>query len=298
MTTGPDHEPAATRGHIRAGHADREHALTVLKAAFVQGRLTKDELESRIAQAFTAKTFADLAMLTADIPAAPGLPAAAVPDTLPSTGPTAPAPASTSARTLGIAARRSGICLLTMVALIEGAVLTGNAFFFVLASFAFMAASGFIGYGIIDARQQRRSSQPPSPPGRKDRGLRDGRPARPGPDPAPPDLRADRTRTELRARRARADLRADSPPIPTAPARSPAPPERPSAATARRAQANQPEASRVTSGRPRRSRPGGGPQPTLVPLNRLDGTVWPLFSALNSSRASVRFHSTESPAFV
>jgi hypothetical protein len=47
---------------------------------------------------------------------------------------------------------------------------------------------------------------------------------------------------------------------------------------------------------PRRDAPGR--QPTLVPLSRLGGTVWPFFSALNSARASVWFHSTESPAFV
>ena len=35
---------AAGRGHLRASHADRERVIGTLKAAFVQGRLTKDEL--------------------------------------------------------------------------------------------------------------------------------------------------------------------------------------------------------------------------------------------------------------
>jgi hypothetical protein len=40
------------------------------------------------------------------------------------------------------------------------------------------------------------------------------------------------------------------------------------------------------------------PQPSLVPPSRLDGTVWPFFRALNSSRALAWFHCTASPAFV
>lgn len=60
---------SADRGRIRASHADREHVLEVLKAAFVQGRLTKDELDMRAGQAFASQTQWELAALTADIPA-------------------------------------------------------------------------------------------------------------------------------------------------------------------------------------------------------------------------------------
>jgi hypothetical protein len=60
----------ASRGHLRASHADREHVIATLKAAFVQGRLTKDELDARAGQTFAARTYADLAALTADLPAA------------------------------------------------------------------------------------------------------------------------------------------------------------------------------------------------------------------------------------
>jgi uncharacterized membrane protein len=60
---------AAGRGRLRASHADREHVLDVLKAAFVQGRLTEDEFDMRVGQTFASRTYAELAALTADIPA-------------------------------------------------------------------------------------------------------------------------------------------------------------------------------------------------------------------------------------
>jgi hypothetical protein len=43
--------------------------IATLKAAFVQGRLTKDELDARAGQTFAARTYADLAVITADLPA-------------------------------------------------------------------------------------------------------------------------------------------------------------------------------------------------------------------------------------
>ena len=64
--TGPDEGGLAGRGHLRAAQADREQAITVLKAAYAQGRLTKDELEARAGQAFASRTYAELAALTAD----------------------------------------------------------------------------------------------------------------------------------------------------------------------------------------------------------------------------------------
>ena len=59
----------AGRGRLRASHADREHVLDVLKAAFVQGLLTKDEFDMRVGQTFASRTYAELAALIADIPA-------------------------------------------------------------------------------------------------------------------------------------------------------------------------------------------------------------------------------------
>jgi hypothetical protein len=58
-------------GHLRASDADREQVIDVLKAAFVQARLTKDEFDARVDQAFASRTYADLAVVTAGIPAGP-----------------------------------------------------------------------------------------------------------------------------------------------------------------------------------------------------------------------------------
>jgi hypothetical protein len=60
---------AGDRSHLRASHADREQVIDVIKAAFVQGRLAKDEFDQRIGRVFASRTYADLACLTADIPA-------------------------------------------------------------------------------------------------------------------------------------------------------------------------------------------------------------------------------------
>lgn len=71
MTAGPrDETPGAgDRSRLRASHADREQVIDVIKAAFVQGRLAKDEFDQRIGRVFASRTYADLAYLTADIPA-------------------------------------------------------------------------------------------------------------------------------------------------------------------------------------------------------------------------------------
>src|SRR5579864_5014557 len=71
MMSGPEGEMAARaadRGRLRASHADRNRVVDVLKAAFIEGRLTKDELDARLGQTLAARTYADLATLTADIP--------------------------------------------------------------------------------------------------------------------------------------------------------------------------------------------------------------------------------------
>ena len=55
---------------MRASHADRDRVIDVLKAAFVQGRLAKDEFDRRVGQTLVSRTYAELAILTADLPAA------------------------------------------------------------------------------------------------------------------------------------------------------------------------------------------------------------------------------------
>jgi Domain of unknown function (DUF1707) len=54
-----------------AASADRERAVGVLRAAFTEGRLSHDELNDRVAQAYTARTYGQLWALTADLPAGP-----------------------------------------------------------------------------------------------------------------------------------------------------------------------------------------------------------------------------------
>ena len=74
MVTGPGDELAAAaagRGRMRASHADRERVIDTLKAAFVQGMLAKDEFDLRVGQAFASRTYAELAAVTADLPAGP-----------------------------------------------------------------------------------------------------------------------------------------------------------------------------------------------------------------------------------
>ena len=74
MVTGQGDElaaAAAARGRLRASHADREQVIGTLKAAFVQGMLAKDEFDLRVSQAFASRTYAELAAVTADLPAAP-----------------------------------------------------------------------------------------------------------------------------------------------------------------------------------------------------------------------------------
>jgi DUF1707 SHOCT-like domain len=66
---GDEMAAAADRGHLRVPHADREQAIDLFKAAFVQGRLTMGELDARVGQALASPTHAELAMLTADLPA-------------------------------------------------------------------------------------------------------------------------------------------------------------------------------------------------------------------------------------
>jgi hypothetical protein len=66
-----DHVPAgaAGPGYLRASDADREQVIGVLKAAFVQGRLTRDELGVRAGRVLASRTYAELAAITASIPA-------------------------------------------------------------------------------------------------------------------------------------------------------------------------------------------------------------------------------------
>jgi hypothetical protein len=59
-----------TGGH-RASDAEREAVADQLRTAAGDGRLDPDELEERLAAAYSARTTGELVPLTADLPAAP-----------------------------------------------------------------------------------------------------------------------------------------------------------------------------------------------------------------------------------
>jgi len=195
---------AAGRGGMRASHADREQVIEVLKDAFAQGRLTRDELDARAGRALAARTCADLAALTADIPA--GAPAA---------GPAGP-PAPVRRRPLTRAAARSGICLIiTAAAIVAGLIANPDGsgadgsvaqLMLVLAITAMFTAIGIMACAVLDSWDQRssRAQLPPRPgPGGQalEAGQRGGA-GQVGHDPALP---------RDRPGQARADLRSDSP---------------------------------------------------------------------------------------
>src|SRR5689334_1504630 len=64
----PGDEVPKGAGRRQASHADREQVIDVLKAAFVQGRLDGDEFGHRVDHARAARTCAELAAITADLP--------------------------------------------------------------------------------------------------------------------------------------------------------------------------------------------------------------------------------------
>jgi uncharacterized membrane protein len=71
---------ASGQAYLRTSTAERERAVDVLKAGYAEGRLTKDEYDARVSQAFAARTLGELAVVTADLPgghpAAPAWPTA------------------------------------------------------------------------------------------------------------------------------------------------------------------------------------------------------------------------------
>jgi hypothetical protein len=189
--------------------------IELLKAAFVEERLDKDEFEARVVQAFASRTYAELAAVTADIPA--DLPVAGVAAVEPAAAvPAVVRPTSTPGRTLAKAAFRACLCVLVAAALVGVAFLTQNPVLIPLAVYAVPAAaiavSGFLGYGVIDAWQERRSRPQLRPgPGQPGGGLGNERRSPIGHGQSPPSTRPgptlqdrthpDQTRTDLRIRR-------------------------------------------------------------------------------------------------
>jgi Domain of unknown function (DUF1707) len=199
--SGPGDQRAATQhpGQLRASHADREQAIEQLKAAFVDGRLTKDEFDLRVGQTLASRTYADLTVVASDLHARPA-----------AFGPAAARPASSPIRTLAKAARRSGVCMLVAFVIVWVVAMTTNGadssvfLAFLSAVVAVIAASGFLGYGVVDAwREHRSRAQLPPRPRRNGRRLEGGRHSSTGRDPASPGARPDQdqTRADLRTRR-------------------------------------------------------------------------------------------------
>ncbi len=56
--------------HLRAADADRAAVAAVLGQHMSAGRLTMDEYDERLARAYAAKTYGELAQITADLPSA------------------------------------------------------------------------------------------------------------------------------------------------------------------------------------------------------------------------------------
>ncbi len=217
MTTG-SRDPAASRDQLRAGHADRDQVIETLKTAFVDGRLTKNELDAQTGRALAARTYADLAALSADIPAEPAA-AALVPAVPVPAEPTAAVPSPDRPpvpavrRPLAKAATVSGVCLAIAAAAMEiGAHIDPNvpgpnphhawvAACFSLALGAVIIAAFTVFLGVAVAIEQRRSRRQPPPRsgagGRTPDGERHNGASR---DPVPPGPGPDQTRTDLRAR--------------------------------------------------------------------------------------------------
>ena len=207
MTTGPGDPKAAAHGRLRASDADREQAIDTIKVAFAQGRLTMEELDLRAGQAFAARTYADLAAVTADLPAMrpdarplPKLPPAQV-----------RAPESTVIRWgLGVG---TGV----LSAMIAAAKLTGNDVVGIVTAYLLIAYCLFmlisVGYAVdlqLEKHRSRRQLPPrPGPDGRNLEGERHGG----GRNPALPDVRTDETRADLRTNRSRQDRYGSGSPV-------------------------------------------------------------------------------------
>ena len=137
MTTGPgDRKAVGARGggHLRASDADREQVIEALKDAFVQGRLTMDELGMRTAQALVSRTYAELTAITADIPGRP----IEVP-------PPMPARPAAARRPINKKAVACAACMLILPPALGAAFLTFYGGFIILFLFAFaglVVASG------------------------------------------------------------------------------------------------------------------------------------------------------------
>jgi Domain of unknown function (DUF1707) len=152
VVTGPGNQMApgaGGRGHLRAAHVDREQVIEVLKAAFVQGRLTKDEFDVRVGQALASRTYADLIPVTAGIPA--GVATVQPPLTLAQARPRKPADK------IQVAARvASAGVVLTALGIVSAIAANVHGLFY-LFSVAFIVTTGLAYAFVVEAWKQKRS---------------------------------------------------------------------------------------------------------------------------------------------
>jgi hypothetical protein len=155
---------------MRVSRADRERTVDVLKAAFVHERLTEDELDDRVGRALAARTYTDLAALTADIPAGPDLAPSPGSVAAPVRRPGSPARNRSAVRAVKIGA--SGVAAVTVATSVAVGVFNPAAAVVVAVFFLFLAAvaAGLIGSVIaaavkLESRQRNRSrgNTPPRP---------------------------------------------------------------------------------------------------------------------------------------
>jgi Domain of unknown function (DUF4190)/Domain of unknown function (DUF1707) len=67
----PYAQPAPVHPGMLAAANDRERTMDVLKAAFGEGRITKEEFDLRAARTMSARTYAQLGAVVADLPSGP-----------------------------------------------------------------------------------------------------------------------------------------------------------------------------------------------------------------------------------
>jgi hypothetical protein len=172
--TGPPEETAAGRGRLRASHADREQVIGTLKAAFVQGRLAKDEFDLRVGQTLAARTYRELAVLTADLPAGP---AAAPPPGRPAGARAYPPVGQAVLVGTGV-----GILpVILMAALLTGSDVLGKVFL-LMAPWYLMAWIVAGAQMAANWHDQRSRGQLPPRPGQRGRAPGGGQRSRPGDD--------------------------------------------------------------------------------------------------------------------
>jgi hypothetical protein len=221
-------DPATAGGdRLRASHADREQVIEALKNAFMQGRLTGEELGARTGQVLAARTYAELDAVTADIPGAPRLAGPSVSAGAEVPGPSAlaktalanaevPGPPGLARRwPLARASVKSGCFLVIAAAVAQSGNIIANGDYGaatssyqawirvlnVLALALLVTAVVILGRGVAASVKQRRSRKqlPPRPaPGGHAQvaAPHDGV----GQDAVPPGHRTDQTRADLRTR--------------------------------------------------------------------------------------------------